>query len=70
MFIIITTIIYISIFAAICLYIKNMKFIECLKSMLSADGNISSKRVIGVVGYIVILILFIYATITKTCLPN
>ena len=50
--------------------IKSMKFFECLKSMLSADGNISSKRVVGVVGYIVILMLFIYATITKTCLPN
>lgn len=42
-----------------------------IKSLFSAEkGSISSKRVIGVIGYIVVLVLYTYCTINQIQMPN
>lgn len=44
---------------------------EFLKQMLSAaSGNVSSKRVCGVIGWAAILIVYIYCTITTKPSPD
>lgn len=42
-----------------------------MKSLFSSEkGSISSKRVCGVLGFVVILFLLVYATVTGKDIPN
>lgn len=44
---------------------------EFLKSMLSAEkGSISSKRVCGVIGWVVVLFIYIYSVVTSKTIPS
>lgn len=47
---------------------KSLK--EYIISMITSNSGISSKRVCGVLGFLVVLFIVIYCTITGTQAPN
>ena len=47
-----------------------MKFTEFLKQALSSDSSTSSKRICGLLGWIICLLGVIYAVITKIESPD
>lgn len=47
---------------------KSLK--EYIISMITSNSGISSKRVCGVLGFLVVLFIIIYCTVTGTQAPN
>lgn len=47
-----------------------MKFISFIKDAISADSSTSSKRICGMAGWIVCLLITIYSVIAKQDSPN
>lgn len=47
-----------------------MKLIKWIKDMLDADSSISSKRFCGVLGWIIVLFVLVWCTVTVTEAPT
>lgn len=45
-------------------------FLQFLKQIITARSGISSKRICGVIGFLVLIFILIYCTVTNTQAPD